>query len=198
MKFCKNIFLITLLLVTLATFSFANTEEVEATLNKEIIVTSNNEIQEFQNAKGERVYPISYKGTTFLPIRSISSLFKSKIKWEASTNSIYLGEGELDISSSKSTTSFTKGNNETIKAKLNQDIKIYHNNKIQTFTDASGKPVYPISYNGTTYLPVRAVSNLFNLKIDWNGENKTVMISNVIICSIITQCFNSFYIFCIF
>ena len=177
MKNIINIFILTAFILTLGSISFADTEEVEVTLNKEIKVTYNNEIQEFQNAKGERVYPLSYEGTTYLPIRSISSLFNSKIKWDGNTNSIYLGEGELDTTSSKSVTSFTKGNNEKIKVKLNRAIKIYYNNKVQSFTDANGKAVYPLSYNGTTYLPVRAVSNLFELNIEWDGANKTIKIT---------------------
>ncbi len=167
------------ILMILATFSlcFAQSEEVEALLNKQIKVTYNGEYQEFQNVSGTRVYPLSYEGTTYLPIRSISSLFKSKIKWDGASNSVYIGDGELDTTSSKKVVNPSQGTNENIKVLLNKDIKIYYNNQVQTFADANGKVVYPLSYNGSTYLPVRAVSNLFNLKIDWDGPNNTVKIS---------------------
>ena len=52
----------------------------------------------------------------------------------------------------------------TLDSVIDSDIKIYHNNEIQIFKDVNGKAVYPISYNGTTYLPVRAISNLYNSK----------------------------------
>ncbi len=175
----KTLIIAFALLSLLGIFSccFAQSEEVEVLLNKQIKVTFNGEYQEFQNVNGVKVYPLSYEGTTYLPIRSISSLFNSKIKWDGNTNSVYLGEGELDTTSSKKVTNPSQGTNENVKVLLNRDIKIYYNSKVQTFTDVNGKVVYPLSYNGTTYLPVRAVSNLFNLKIDWDSKNYTVVIA---------------------
>lgn len=177
MKKVCTLFVIFLLVLSLGNICLADTVETDVILNREIKVTYNDEIQEFQNVNGVKVYPLSYEGTTYLPIRSISSLFESKIKWDGNTNSIYLGEGDLDTTSSKPVSSFIKGNNETVKVLLNRDVKIYYHGEVQAFTDITGKVVYPLSYNGTTYLPVRAVSNLFNLNIDWDGTNNTVMIT---------------------
>lgn len=36
----------------------------------------------------------------------------------------------------------------------------------------------PVVYNGTTYLPLRAVSGLLGMKVDWNGSTKTVALGN--------------------
>ncbi|MBE6679034.1 MAG: copper amine oxidase N-terminal domain-containing protein [Ruminococcaceae bacterium] len=41
-------------------------------------------------------------------------------------------------------------------------------------TDANGKVVEPFIYNGTTYLPVRAVANAFGKDVIWDGANQTV------------------------
>ena len=176
MKRFLSLVLSLLSLLSIYSCSLAQNEEVDVLLNKQIKVTFDGEYQEFQNVNGVRVYPLSYEGTTYLPIRSISSLFNSKIKWDGNTNSVYIGDGELDTTSSKKVTNPSEGTNENIKVLLNKDIKIYYNSKVQTFTDANGKVVYPLSYNGTTYLPVRAVSNLFDLKIDWENKNYTVVI----------------------
>lgn len=156
---------------------YAN-ENIDVLLNKGLKITFNDEIQEFKNVNGVKVYPISYQGTTYLPIRSISSLFKTEIKWDETTNSIYLGEGKLDTISSNKIEEFTAEPNENIEVILNQEITIYYNGKIQKFTDVKNNTVYPLSHNGTTYLPVRAVSNLFNLKINWDGEKNLVSIVN--------------------
>lgn len=69
---------------------------------------------------------------------------------------------------------YAASNNEAIKATLNRDITITYNGAKQTFVDVNGNTVYPISYNGTTYLPVRAVSNLLNLPVVWDGAANTV------------------------
>lgn len=147
-------------------------------LNQNLQIKYNGEIQRFKNVKGEIIYPISYQGTTYLPIRSISCLFKTGIEWDGDTNSIYLGSGELDTISAETISSFENGTNQTITVKVNEDIKIYYNESIKTFNDANGKTVYPLSYNGTTYLPVRAISNLYNADIKWVSETSTVVIQN--------------------
>lgn len=45
-----------------------------------------------------------------------------------------------------------------------------------TPTDVNGNKVEPLLYKGTTYLPVRAVSGLFNTPIDWDQETATVLL----------------------
>jgi hypothetical protein len=42
--------------------------------------------------------------------------------------------------------------------------------------DANGNPVEAFMYNGTTYLPVRAISSAFDKSIVWDGETSGVYI----------------------
>lgn len=69
---------------------------------------------------------------------------------------------------------YAASNNQTISAILSRDVKVTYNGEIQSFVDANGANVYPISYNGTTYLPVRAVANMLNIPVKWNGTTNTV------------------------
>lgn len=59
-----------------------------------------------------------------------------------------------------------------IRAQLNHAIKFVVNGKPWT------PPATPISYNGTTYLPVRAVGEAVGAKISWNGSTQTVTINS--------------------
>lgn len=43
-------------------------------------------------------------------------------------------------------------------------------------TDAYGNAVEPLVYNGTTYLPVRAISTAFGKNIQWDGKTSSVYI----------------------
>lgn len=45
-------------------------------------------------------------------------------------------------------------------------------------TDAKGNAVNPLVYNGTTYLPVRAVADALKKAVYWDGPNQTVYVGN--------------------
>ncbi len=40
--------------------------------------------------------------------------------------------------------------------------------------DANGNPVDPVIYDGTTYLPVRAIATALGKEVSWDGRTKTV------------------------
>ena len=46
-------------------------------------------------------------------------------------------------------------------------------------TDAQGNKVKPIIYNGTTYLPVRAVANALGKAVYWDGPSTTVYLGSM-------------------
>ena len=46
-------------------------------------------------------------------------------------------------------------------------------------TDVNGNKVEPIIYNGTTYLPVRAVANAISKAVYWDGPNYTVYLGDM-------------------
>lgn len=57
------------------------------------------------------------------------------------------------------------------------NIKITLNGTEITPKDVNGNVVEPFIIDGTTYLPVRAISNALGLNVDWNGETQTVILS---------------------
>lgn len=58
-------------------------------------------------------------------------------------------------------------------------IRIVIDNKEFTCTDANGDVVEPMIYNGTTYLPVRAVATAFGKAVQWDGEESTVYLGDM-------------------
>lgn len=65
---------------------------------------------------------------------------------------------------------------QNITASLATDIKITLNGKDWTPKDANGNAMAPIIYNGSTYLPVRAVGEAVGVKVDWNADTRTVIL----------------------
>jgi len=69
---------------------------------------------------------------------------------------------------------FAAGNLTEIKAYLNSGIKFRLEGKPWRPLDDKGKEVLPITYNGTTYLPLRAIANAFDIPIKWESSTQTV------------------------
>ena len=64
----------------------------------------------------------------------------------------------------------------TVQATLATNITIKYDGEVQTMKDANGEVVYPLSYQGTTYLPIRAVTNMLGLPVEWVAETNTVLL----------------------
>ncbi len=58
-------------------------------------------------------------------------------------------------------------------------IKIVVDGQKLNPTDVNGNKVEPIIYNGTTYLPVRAVANALGKAVYWDGPEYTVYLGNM-------------------
>lgn len=64
----------------------------------------------------------------------------------------------------------------TISAYLNCGVTVKYDGEAQTMYDANGAQVYPITYNGTTYLPARAIAAMFGIGVNWDGPSNTVLL----------------------
>lgn len=73
----------------------------------------------------------------------------------------------------------TAVNTTTLYNVLQNGIKIVVDSKKLTPTDVDGNIVEPIIYNGTTYLPVRAVANALGKAVYWDGPNYTVYLGDM-------------------
>lgn len=72
---------------------------------------------------------------------------------------------------------FAKQSSEAIDV-IYDNIKILIDGKEYQPTDANGNAVEPFIYNGTTYLPVRAVANAFDKDVDWEPQTSTVVLGS--------------------
>lgn len=61
---------------------------------------------------------------------------------------------------------------------LYNDIKIISDGEALTPKDANGNTVEPFIYNGTTYLPVRAIAEAFDKDVAWDGDTFTVTLTS--------------------
>lgn len=58
-----------------------------------------------------------------------------------------------------------------------RDISVTLDGKELNLTDAKGNPVEPFMFEGTNYLPVRAMAETLGLDVAWNGKTATVVLT---------------------
>ena len=58
-----------------------------------------------------------------------------------------------------------------------RDIKISYNGQTKTVTDEAGRIVEPFAYNGTTFVPIRGVSQILGVTATWDSTTGTVVLT---------------------
>ncbi len=178
-RFISLVFALVIVLGLTISASAAAPETVKARFSPNITVKLNGEVQTMMDVNGNPVYPVTYSGTTYLPVRAVSNMLGVKVDWDGATQTVI-----LEKTDGKTTAPTTGGKTPAdakpteITVQINPNITVKYNGVIQAMTDVTGKPVYPMAYNGTTYLPIRAVSNMLGVKVDWDGATQTVLLKS--------------------
>lgn len=128
----------------------------------DISVYIDNTITQFKDANGNIVDPFIQDGTTYVPIRGVSQILGCIVDWDKNNKTIYIyKETQPDG---------------TIIRNSSDDIKIYIDGEETVLTDANGTIVNPFIIDGTTYIPLRGISQAFGNYVRWDGHNRSVKI----------------------
>lgn len=65
-----------------------------------------------------------------------------------------------------------------VDATANDNIKIYYDGQLKSFTEEDGSKISPVIINGRTYLPLRAIADLVGIGIEWDGAIQTINLSS--------------------
>jgi hypothetical protein len=163
----------------LALFAIFGTATVSATTGTQDInvrfinVHIDNEVDGFlcADANGNEVIPFIHEGTTFVPIRAIANALYKDASWDASANTVSVTTPQY-LSKWKNIKFYTPEGflergmpYKTIQV-IYRDIKILIDGTELEPKDANGKVVEPFIYNGSVFVPVRAVSEAFGAEVE--------------------------------
>lgn len=118
----------------------------------------NGRFVEFNNQTG---YPMSVKGTTYIPVSVLENAFNANIYFSNETNRIFISKHGARL------TLYVDSNDKTFVPDLNKPMK----DRIET----TAKNQSFIS-NGIVYVPLREVFESFGAKVIWNGSTKSISI----------------------
>ncbi|GAA3400188.1 stalk domain-containing protein [Paenibacillus hodogayensis] len=71
---------------------------------------------------------------------------------------------------------YAGANLETIQAYLNHTLTVKVNGVPAQLNDEQGNAIVPITYQGSTYLPVRAIANALGVAVDYDVATTTVLL----------------------
>lgn len=95
------------------------------------------------------------------------------MKFKKATTALVLA---LALFGAFSLVSYAANGLQEIKAYLNSGITIKLDGEEKVLTDANGVRTYPISYNNTTYLPVRSIAGLLGIDVGWDQATQSVLL----------------------
>ena len=180
--------------VPLKIVSDAKNKNVFAYPRSDVKVRMDDKLYIFYDANGNRVYPLFYGGTAYLPIRGMASMLDKNIDWEQANRTIYIGRtlknpdtekknepaGATPYAVGVSALRNTEANSQMLQVgmQIRSDVRVLYNFEKADMLDSGEKQVYPAIVNSSAYLPIRAVSKLLNKKIAWDHVESTITISD--------------------
>jgi|GEM_PF-5000866 len=111
------------------------------------------------------VPPFIQDGTTYAAMREVAEFLGKTVDWDGDSATAYIyGEGE------------NMGDVFTDKLP-NGEIRVCLDGAVVELKDANGGKVMPWVKDGRTVMPIRGLSELLGLEVDWDGETRTVILS---------------------
>ncbi|MCG4470420.1 stalk domain-containing protein [Lawsonibacter sp. DFI.6.74] len=147
-----------------------------ATLSPNVTVKIDGVEQTFYSAQGKEVHPIIYNGTTYIPLRAVGELMGKNVNWDGTTGTASLSgtrttgnvTGTPDTAAKRTDVTFT----------LRPEYHIVIDGTERTFTNANGTKIDPAIYNGSIYLPLRAIGEIMGKRVSWDGATQTVRLDS--------------------
>lgn len=132
------------------------------------------------DAQQRRVEPFIYNGTTYLPVRAVGNAFERRILWDQDTMTVTIGDSfhhSWIQHQNKPLIDDVERTQKVIKdleGVVTSGVTVMIDGKKLEATDANGNPVEPLIYNGTTYLPLRAVAGALQEPVNWDGDEYNI------------------------
>ena len=155
----KLIALVTCLTMFFTSAVFAEDTAIPENNNADIQIVIDGEKLTPKDVNGKIVPPFLLEGTTYLPARAVSEALGQKVEWDGHSRIVYIGE--------KTSTAFESS----------EVIRIVINGTLIEPKDVNGKVVNPFLIDGTTYVPVRAITEALGKEVTWDGVTRTIYIT---------------------
>jgi uncharacterized protein YuzE len=165
----------------LESFALSGSLSIDITYNG-IIININGTVITLRDAGENIVYPFVSEGTTYLPIRGVASAFNMEVSYDNTKNIVYLTTGTSNDETNNTVTTASTSDSKVMTSKTITitycGIVLYIDGKRTSVIDSDGLKHEPFIYNGTVFLPLRALANTLGKNVDYDSKANTVFISD--------------------
>lgn len=162
-----NLILVISLLISSTVFA----QQINVEYRPNVKVVIDEKLVEFKDTNGQTIYPIMYKGITYIPIKTIAEIMGKNYIYNRYSDTVNLnGNLAPKLIEATSTTQEVKN----VLAELKPELKISLDNSKDNFVNLEDTSTYPLDFNGNIYVPAKTVSSIMDKEIVWNRENATV------------------------
>ena len=119
-----------------------------------------------KSANDEMLPLLRYQGSVYLPLRTAGEWMGKQVNWDASSRVISLS-GSVSPSYE---TEFDHGHtwtNDAQQVNIQPEISVVVDGKTQILKAADGSTIYPLIYQDSAYLPLRAIGELMEHDVTW-------------------------------
>lgn len=163
-------------LSTMLTVGASAASTVTATLRPDISVHIDGIERDFYNAQGKEVHPILFNGTTYIPLRAVGELMGKNVNWDNAAKTATIGG--VRTTGTVSGTPDTVAKRTDVTFYLRPEFHVVIDGAERTFADVNGTRVDPAVYDGSIYLPIRAIGEIMGKTVRWDNATSTVLLDS--------------------
>ncbi len=149
----------------------------------------------FVDDNEKRLYPISYRNTTYIPVRIVAEISNQDIDWVDETRTIFVGktlknpnklytdrniivEFVRNKEASKISEDEKQVDRKAEKGFVRTDTTLLYDFQFVEMQDSKGRTLPIVYYKNRTYLPVRFLADLLKQNVSWLKDSNTIEIGS--------------------
>ena len=108
--------------------------------------------------------------TTYVPVRVVAEAFDADVTWDSKTRTVIIKTPDAHADVSPTASPEPQEEKSGLLTLYIGSCAAYRNSEIR-YIDADNHSVVPVIIDGSTLVPVRFITEAFDGKLDWDGEN---------------------------